>query len=66
MKMLKNHISMLFLNDTSSALRIEAINALAGKGVELNKEEENLFREKLSQEDNNYIKYRAKNVLGEI
>ncbi len=55
-------------NDTSSGLRIEAINALvdAGKkGITLDKNEIDLFRQKLQTDDNSYIRYRTKTILQE-
>ncbi len=55
-------------NDTSSGLRIEAINALvdAGKkGITLDKNEIDLFKQKLQTDDNSYIRYRTKTILQE-
>jgi len=54
--------------DTSSGLRIEAINALvdAGKkGIALDKNEIDLFKQKLQTDDNSYIRYRTKTILQE-
>lgn len=54
--------------DTSSGLRIEAINALvdAGKkGITLDENEIDLFKQKLQTDDNSYIRYRAKTILQE-
>ncbi|MCH8034961.1 MAG: HEAT repeat domain-containing protein [Bacteroidetes bacterium] len=54
--------------DTSSGLRIEAINALvdAGKkGFTFNKNEIDLFKQKLQTDDNSYIRYRTKTILQE-
>ena len=51
--------------DTSSGLRIEAINALvdAGKkGFILNKNEIDLFKQKLQTYENSYIRYRTKTI----
>jgi len=56
------------LNDTSSGIRIEAINELiesANKGTSLSSEEKELFRERLLEDDNGYIRLRAKTVLEE-
>lgn len=56
------------LNDTSSAIRIEAINELiesSNKGTSLSSEDKNLFRDKLLDDDNSYIRMRAKAVLEE-
>lgn len=55
-------------NDTSSGLRIEALNSLidAGRqGYKLNQDELILFKQKLQQDENNYIKLRAKTILQE-
>ncbi len=54
--------------DTSSGLRIEAINALvdAGKnGITLDKNEIDVFKQKLQTDDNSYIRYRTKTILQE-
>ena len=54
--------------DTSSGLRIEAINALvdAGKkGISLDKNEIDLFKQKLQTDENSYIRYRTKTILKE-
>ncbi len=56
------------LNDTSSGIRIEAINELiesANKGTSLSSEEKELFRERLLEDHNGYIRLRAKTVLEE-
>lgn len=56
------------LNDTSSGIRIEAINELiesADKGTSLSAEEKELFSERLLEDDNSYIRLRAKTVLEE-
>jgi hypothetical protein len=58
----------VILNDSSSALRIDAINQLlevSSKGAELNKEDRNIFKEKLLDDENSYIRLRAKTVLEE-
>lgn len=55
-------------NDTVSGLRIEALNALivtASQGHKLNQEELNLFRNKLQDDENPYIKLRSKTILQE-
>jgi len=54
--------------DTSSGIRIEAINALvdAGKkGISLDKNEIDLFKQKLQTDANSYIRYRTKTILQE-
>jgi hypothetical protein len=58
----------VILNDTSSAMRIEAINGLveAGRnGMVLSEEEQKIFRERLLQDENSYIQLRARTVLEE-
>jgi hypothetical protein len=58
----------IILNDSSSAMRIDAINHLIDaqdKGALLSGEEQELFRERIMQDDNNYIRLRARAVLGE-
>jgi hypothetical protein len=58
----------IILNDTSTAMRIDAINELvqaSSKGSELNNEEVEIFREKLLTDENDYIRYRARTVLEE-
>ncbi|MCU0406536.1 MAG: hypothetical protein MUE64_06110, partial [Ignavibacteriaceae bacterium] len=52
----------------TSGLRIEALNSLieAGdKGYKLNQDEVNLFKQKLQQDENPYIKLRSKTILQE-
>lgn len=64
----KRALIYVLTNDTSSGLRIEAINALvdAGKkGFTLNKNEIDLFKQKLQTDDNSYIRYRTKTILQE-
>ncbi|RPI66019.1 MAG: HEAT repeat domain-containing protein [Ignavibacteriales bacterium] len=58
----------VILNDTSSSMRIEAINELieaAKKGATLSSEEKELFRDRLLKDDNSYIRLQAKTVLEE-
>jgi len=65
---IKQTLIYVITNDTVSGLRIEALNSLieAGvKGYKLNNEELNLFREKLQQDENPYIKLRSKTILQE-
>jgi hypothetical protein len=64
----KSALIYVLTSDTSSGLRIEAINTLveAGKkGFTLNKNEIDLFRQKLQTDDNSYIRYRTKTILQE-
>jgi hypothetical protein len=58
----------IITNDTVSGLRIEALNALieaGSQGHKLNQEEINLFRNKLQDDENPYIKLRSKTILQE-
>lgn len=58
----------ILLNDENSAMRIEAITSLkeiTEKGNNLNEKEISAFRENLKKEENNYVKYQMKTVLGE-
>jgi hypothetical protein len=55
-------------NDSVSGLRIEALNSIieaAGKGYKLDNEELNLFRNKIRQDENPYIKLRSRTILQE-
>jgi hypothetical protein len=64
----KQAVIYVLTTDTSSGLRIEAINTLveAGKkGFTLNKNEIDLFKQKLQTDDNSYIRYRTKTILQE-
>ena len=64
----KSALIYVLTSDTSSGLRIEAINTLveAGKkGFTLNKNEIDLFKQKLQTDDNSYIRYRTKTILQE-
>lgn len=65
---LKQTLLYVITNDTVSGLRIEALNSLievGSKGYKLNEDEVNLFRQKLQQDDNPYIKLRSKTILQE-
>ncbi len=67
-KDVKRAFIYVLTTDTSSGLRIEAINALidAGKkGITLDKNEIDLFKQKLQTDDNSYIRYRTKTILQE-
>jgi hypothetical protein len=64
----KQTLLYVITSDTVSGLRIEALNSLieaGGKGYKLNQEELNLFRNKLQQDENPYIKLRSKTILQE-
>jgi hypothetical protein len=65
---MKQTLLYVITNDTVSGLRIEALNSLieAGdKGYKLNQDEVNLFKQKLQQDENPYIKLRSKTILQE-
>jgi hypothetical protein len=65
---IKNALLYVLQNDSSSGMRIEAMNRLvqANKtGSTFNKEDLSVFRQKMQQDDNNYIRYQAKTVLKE-
>ena len=64
----KQTLLYVITNDTSSGLRIEALNSLidAGRqGYKLNQDELNLFKQRLQQDENNYMQLRAKTILQE-
>jgi hypothetical protein len=63
----QTYISVI-LHDSSSAIRISAINQLleaSGRGVSFNREDRNLFEEMLLDDENGYIRSRARTVLEE-
>ena len=65
---IKNTLIYVLLNDTSAGIRIEAINGLvdASKtGISLNQNDLTSLREKIQIDDNNYIRYQAKNIIKE-
>ena len=65
---IKNTMLYVLQNDSSSGMRIEAMNMLVQankKGSSFNREDLSVFREKMQQDDNNYIRYQAKTVLKE-
>ena len=62
--------AMLYVlqNDSSSGMRIDAMNTLVQankKGSTFNSEDLSVLRQKVQQDDNNYIRYQAKTVLKE-
>lgn len=64
----KQALLFVITNDSISGLRIEALNTLieAGSyGFKLNPDEINLFRQKLTQDENPYIKLRSRTILQE-
>jgi hypothetical protein len=65
---IKNAMLYVLQNDSSSGMRIEAMNILVQankKGNTFNKEDLSVFRKKMQQDDNNFIRYQAKTVLKE-
>lgn len=65
---IKNTLIYVLLNDTSAGIRIEAINGLveASKtGVSLNQKDLTSLRDKIQTDDNNYIRFKAKNIIKE-
>jgi hypothetical protein len=65
---IKQTLLYVITNDTVSGLRIEAMNSLieaGSQGHKLNQEELNLFRNKLQDDENPYIKLRSKTILQE-
>ncbi len=62
--------AMLYVlqNDSSSGMRIDAMNMLvqaSKKGRTFDSKDLSIFRKKMQQDDNNYIRYQAKTVLKE-
>jgi head-tail adaptor len=58
----------ILLNDKNSSMRIEAITSLkviSEKGNGFNQDEISAFRENVNKEDNNFVRYQMKTVLGE-
>jgi len=60
--------SLLFIlqHDSSSALRIEAINSLMQaekNGANFDSNDMNIFKEKVKEDNNNYVRYAAQTVL---
>ncbi len=65
---IKQTLLFVVANDSVSGLRIEALNSLieaGNKGYKLNSSEINLFKEKLQQDENPYIKLRSRTILQE-
>jgi hypothetical protein len=65
---IKNTLLYVLLNDTSAGIRIEAINALvdASKtGIRLDQNDLISLRDKIQTDDNNYIRFQAKNIIKE-
>jgi hypothetical protein len=65
---IKNALIYALLNDTSAGIRIEAINALvkgSKSGINLNQKDLLLLKEKIQTDENNYVRYQAKNIIKE-
>jgi len=65
---IKQALLYVIANDSVSGLRIEALNSIieaAGKGYKLDNEELKLFRNKIQQDENPYIKLRSRTILQE-
>ncbi len=65
---IKNALLYVLLNDSSSGVRIEAINSLAKASQEgkiLSEKDLELLREKTQTDNNNYIRFQAKNIIKE-
>ncbi len=65
---IKQALLYVITNDSVSGLRIEALNSIieaANKGYKLDNEELNLFRNKIQQDENPYIKLRSRTILQE-
>jgi hypothetical protein len=65
---IKSALIYILLNDTSSGLRIEAINTLveaAKKGFSFSQNDLSILREKIQVDNNNYIRFQAKNIIKE-
>ncbi len=63
---IKKAVLSVLSKDTNSALRIEAINILMqakNMGTSFNKAEINVFKEKMREDENNYVRYAAKTVI---
>jgi hypothetical protein len=64
----KSTLLYVLLNDTSAGLRIEAINLLSDaskQGSIFNNQDLSIFKEKVQKDQNNYIKFQAKNIIKE-
>jgi len=65
---IKNTLIYVLLNDTSAGIRIEAINGLVNvskTGISLNHKDLISLRDKIQTENNNYIRFQAKNIIKE-
>lgn len=65
---IKKTLLYVLQNDSSSGIRIEAMNRLveaSKSGSSFDREDLSVFKQKVEQDDNNYIRYQAKTVLKE-
>ena len=65
---IKQALLYVITNDSVSGLRIEALNSIieaSNKGYKLDNEEINLFKTKIQQDENPYIKMRSRTILQE-
>ncbi len=65
---IKNTLLYVLKNDKSSAMRIEAINGLMEaqkKGYSFGPEELSVFKEKMAEDENNYVRHYAKTFVEE-
>lgn len=65
---IKQSLLFVITNDTISGLRIEALNTLiktGSQGYNFNSDDLNLIKQKLTQDENPYIKLRSRTILQE-
>lgn len=65
---IKQSFLTVLTSDTTSGLRIEAINAISDlieKGLTFSQDDLLLFKEKLNNDSNNYIKFKSRTLLQE-
>ena len=65
---LKETYLYVLLNDSTSGMRIEAINSLVqakNNGHKFDQNEMSIFQKTMQNDNNNYIRYRARNVVEE-
>ena len=65
---IKNTLIYVLLNDTSAGIRIEAINSLVDVtrgGFSLSQEDLSLLQNKIQIDNNNYVRFQAKNIIKE-
>lgn len=67
-EIIKQGFLTVLASDTTSGLRIEAVNAISElieKGLSFSQDELSLLKEKLINDDNDYIKFRSATILKE-